>query len=298
MKTQIGISLILGILLLSGFSTLVSGLIVKDISISPATVEPGKRVSVSIELKNDLDDSVENVGVSLKLDLVPFAPETSSDSVIDKIKSDKSSTFNIGLIANPDAEAGVYKIPIVISYRVPNQTVPVTQTSTISLTVNAKPKLDLSAEGFLLAGKSQLNVKITNSGLAKARFLEVNMNDGNYKILSPNKVYIGDLNSDDFDSFTLEIYSQNPGTIIVPVNLVYKDFANNEYSEARELTMKVYSTQEAINLGLIQKSNTGLYVGLIILVIILWIVYSRVRKWLRNKKKDKGGSKNGRQCRL
>lgn len=265
---------------------LASALTIKDISISPSTVEPGKKVSVSITLENNFNDVVENVQVSLDLSKVPISPEASSTVFVEKIKEDKSDSFDFGLTINSDAEAGVYKFPVLISYNLNNKTVQ--EDAVISVTVNAKPKLDVNSEGFLLIGKNKLNVKITNSGLAKARFLEVNAGTGNYNLLSSGRVYIGDLNSDDFDTISYDLYVKNPGTLTIPLEIIYKDFANNDYQEDMQVSVRVYSQQEALNLGLIQKSNLSVYIGLIIVVIILWIIYSRLKKWLRNRKKNNG----------
>ena len=294
MKKQTALVIVLASLIfyLFGSSSLVSALNIDSVSISPQEVAPGKSVEVKIVLDNNLDEDVSNVDVSLNLATAPFAPEKTTEVFFDEILSDKSKDAIFDLIANSDAESGVYKIPLTISYDTENGSEK--KATFISITINGKPELSLNADNFLLVGNNKLTIKITNSGLAQAKFLELNAQSGaGYSIISSSKVYIGDLNSDDFDTFSLDIYAKNSGTIMVPVEMKYRDFANNDYTKNFDVPVRVYSQDEALKLGLVQKSNTGVYIGLAVLVIILYIVYSRLRKWQR-KKKANSRTENGR----
>lgn len=267
--------------------SIASAITISQISVSPNTVEPGKTASVRVTLENNFDDQVDNVQVGIDLSNVPLSPKSSSALFVEKIKSDKSDDFDFEISVNADADAGVYKFPVIIKYDLNNKTI---QEGTISsVTINAKPILDLSTDSFLLANqKGTLNIKITNLGLAKARFLEANLeSSAGYQLLSSSKNYIGDLNSNDFDSVSIIVYVKNPGTVSIPVNLVYKDFANNDYSESKTVSVRIYSQEEALNLGLVKKSNTGTYVALVIVLIILYLIYRRIRKWARNKKANR-----------
>ena len=267
--------------------SLASALTISSVSSSPNSVEPGKKVSINIVVENN-DETIENVDVVLKLDNVPFAPQTSSESHVDKIKADKSESFEFGLIAGADAEAGVYKIPLTITYQLNNQTQ--VKNSVISLEVNAKPALEVNANGFVLKNqKNKVTLQITNKGLAKAKFLEVDLGTGNYDLLSANKVYIGDLNSNDFDSVSFDIFVKGDSSLSLPVTLTYRDASNNVYNENSMVSVKAYSNDEAIKLGLVTKSNTGVYVIVIVVLIILYVVYRKIKKW--RKKKNNSGSK-------
>jgi len=294
MKKQTALVIVLASLIfyLFGSVSLASALNIDSVSVSPQEVAPGKSVEVKIVLENNLDDDVSNVDVSLNLANVPFAPEKTTEAFFDEILSDKSKDAIFDLVADSNAESGVYKIPLAISYDTENGSEK--KATFISITINGKPELSLNADNFLLVGNNKLTIKITNSGLAQAKFLELNVQSGaGYNIISASKVYIGDLNSDDFDTFSLDIYAKNSGTMVIPVEIKYRDFANNDYTENFDVPVRVYSQDEALQLGLVQKSNTGVYIGLAVLVIILYIVYSRLRKWQR-KKKANSRNENGR----
>ena len=67
----------------------------------------------------------------------------------------------------------------------------------------------------------------------------------------------------------------------------YKDTENKDITDVKVFPLKVYTREEALNLGLIQKDNKKLYFGLFIALIIIFIIYRKIKK---NKKKEK--SKN------
>jgi hypothetical protein len=288
MKNYIITSLTLAILMLialTGLAASVSAITISDISVSPGTIEPGGKAHITVKLENNFDSDVENVAVSVDLSKVPISPDTSSSVFTEKIKENKNDDFDFTLHAQADAEAGVYKFPLMIQYDLDGKTVQ--ETSSATLTVNAKPSLSLTADGYLIAGKNKVTIKITNTGLGQAKFLSVNAGEGNYKLLSSNEAYIGDLNSDDFDSVSFDINVVKPGTITIPVTLTYRDFVNNEYEEEDEVSVRIYSQQEAIQLGLVTQNQTGMYIGGVAVLIILYLIYRRVRKWAKQKKANR-----------
>lgn len=256
---------------------IVSAVTIESVTTTPSNVAPGSEVVIRLELENNLDEDVENVEVSLNLQNIPFSPKTSSDVSVDEISEGDSEKVSFTLIADSGAEAETYKIPLTITYKIGNQTK--TKTSFISAIVNAKPVLTLTSESQLIQGQNnEFQIQITNKGLARAKFLDITLGSGNYELLSSREVYIGDLNSNDFDSASFDIHVNGAGTISVPVTVSYQDSANNPYTESQVLILKVYSQKEAQDLGLIQKSNTLLYIGILVVIVLAWIIYRRIRK--------------------
>jgi hypothetical protein len=104
-------------------------------------------------------------------------------------------------------------------------------------------------------------------------------------ILSEKEKYLGDIDSNDFDRVDYEIYvnSDAPNTLTLPVHLEYRDATNKKFSENRILNLNFYSLEEAQALGLIEKTNFGIYV-LILLLVIGYIVYRIIRKRRKKKK--------------
>ncbi len=266
-------SLILGIVLIS----LVSGLNVNDVCVSPEEVVPGSEFNINIEIKNNFDVDAENVVVTLNLAELPFAPTTSSEDYEEKIRDGDSENFKFDLIADGSAEAGTYKIPVHVDYELDGEGK--TKDFTISVVVNAQPEFVLGSDSLLIAGKkNEVDIEITNKGLARAKFLEIKISGAGFDILSEEEVYIGDLDSDDFDSAKFEIFTKNPGALTIPVTLTYRDATNKVYSESKVLQLRVYSIEEAENLGLIPRDNTLIYVGAVIILVIMWYIYRKIKK--------------------
>jgi hypothetical protein len=254
-----------------------SALTIKDVSTDPSEVAPGEKVDVSIEFKNELDGDIEDIEVLFDLRNVPFAPESVSEIFIDILDEDDRETETITFFVEGDADAGIYKIPILINYLY--EDVIKTKTATISVVINSEPSLSLNVDGVLIRNqKNEVNVRITNSGLNKAKFLEIEIGNGAYEIISSKKVYIGDLESDDFDTASFEIFLRDSSLVSFPITLRYKDSLNNAEVDNVILQAKVYSVEEAERLGIIQKSNSKTYFSIILVFLILFFGYRKIRK--------------------
>ena len=58
------------------------------------------------------------------------------------------------------------------------------------------------------------------------------------------------------------------------------------------LPVKVYTQEEALEAGLIKKSNSGMYLGIIITLVLIYVIYRQMKK--RNRKKKNSQNNNGR----
>ena len=283
---------------------LASALVISDVLTSPSTVQPGQTVTLSFNVENNAGDEINDVTIILLLNgftqtitgtsfqqvyaAVPLSPYQSSNiQTFDRIKEDKSENLEFELIVNSDADSGTYKIPVQMDYKIGNNKT--TDVGVISVIVNAKPILSVSSENAGIV-KSQVNdvtIKIVNSGLGDAKFLSVKIGAINgASIIGADSFYIGNINKDDFDTVKLSLsLNQNSQSIIsIPLEITYKDSTTKEYIQAENVAVKAYTNQEAIKIGLIQKSNIGLYIGLVILVIVAYIVYRIIRGILKRRK--------------
>ena len=211
MNKQTSLTIISAILFicLIGFA---SALTITSVSTNPDTIAPGETSQIIITLKNNADIDIEDVSVNLDLTNVPFAPfESGSDFFTNEILESKTKQASFNLIALNDAKSGIYKIPVKISYTEDN--VIKTQSSLISLMINSQPIIEVSVDdGLLLKGKeNKVTFKIVNKGLADAKFLEIETKGStSYNILSAEKIYVGDVDSDDFQTVDFQMFfSQN-----------------------------------------------------------------------------------------
>lgn len=269
------------------FTSLASALTMGDVTTSPNVVAPGGSLTIEMDLENNGDVDIKDISASLDLTQVPFAPYNSaSEYSIDEIKDGRTKSVLFKVIVLNDATSGIYKIPAHITYS--EESIIKTKNSLVSVTVNSAPIIDASLEeGLLLKEKeNKVSIKIVNKGLSNAKFLEVEIGGGSYTVLSPKNVYIGDIDSNDFDSVEFNIFFKDSAssTITLPITVRYKDSLNKEYSEDFSLQAKVYTTDQAIQLGLLTKNNTTLYILVIVILIIIWIIYRRIKKRRKLKK--------------
>jgi len=300
MKPKTKIILGLAILVLYGFSIVsfslagLSALTISSVTTTPVEVAQGEHTNIKIELDNDGDYDLNDVSVSLDLSAIPFAPYSSSSEVsFDEIREGRTKAAEFEVVALNIATAGIYKIPVHISYTDTEDDSQKTKDSVISVTVNSVPVLGVHIEDGLLlkSSNNKLTVQIVNKGLSDVKFLEVDLEPSTYyDILSQNSVYIGDISSDDFDSADFQVYFKTtaPGKFSIPVTIIYKDPTNKQYTESFNVPVSVYTTKEAIDLGLMSKSRTSLYTGIIIVLLIVYFIYRYFRKRSKLKRMNGG----------
>ncbi len=270
--------------------SLVSALSIIDVESTPEEIMPGETAKVSIEIENTFGDEIKNLNVKLDLSEVDaFAPyKSGSEKFLDSLDEGDDEVFNFNIIALPTASSGIYKIPVIITYSNISGELQPEKREEISLIVNSPPELSIFSEDTILIRdrENTFSIKVVNSGLSDIKFTYLIVNDIiGVKFISEKEQYIGDINSDDFDSIEYHAYI-NPSassSIKLPVTLRYRDATNKEFIEQKEITLKVYSIKEAQKLGLIKKPNYAIPFGVGSL-IIFYIAY-RIRKKRKLKKR-------------
>ena len=164
--------------------------------------------------------------------------------------------------------------------------------STIGIIVGAKPELSLTLDESTIYERKkagELVIKIVNKGATDIKFASLKLMPGkDYDILSSDEVYLGNIDSDDFETADFKIYAGSPkeDRINIPLALEYKDANNNDYSTNANLALKIYSSSEAKRFGL--KAGNGLVGNMVVILIVAVGLFY----YLRHKKR-KNKSKNG-----
>jgi len=273
--------------------SLVSAVSIKDVTSSPNEVAPGEVISVTIEIENIFEDDVYNLNVKLDLTSAPFAPyQSSSEDFLDELEEGKEEKFTFKLIALPSASSGIYKFPVEISYEDEDENKS-EKTELISLVVNSEPELRvwLDDSAILIRNKeNSFSIKIVNSGLADVKFVYLSVDDiVGVRFLTEKEQYIGDIDSDDFDSVEYNIYLDDSAssTINIPVTLKFKDATNKEFIETQMVSLKTYSLKEARELGLVEKPN---YIWPVVGIILVGGYF--IRRYLKKRKKKLKSKRN------
>jgi hypothetical protein len=248
-----------------------------------ASIYPGEEGKVSVELHNNDNFDIEFVSMALNIGTLPFITVGSSEKSIDEIDEDDEESVTFIIKPSTDITPGDYEIPYTLKYTNVDTGISATKTGSFGLKVNAKTEIAFSAEtkNNIIRQKGKITLKIVNKGLGELKFVSVQVFPQGYDLLSPDTTYIGNIGSDDSDSASFDVFFNSLSPSLY-AKITYKDLDNQDQSKTITLPIKVYTEEKALEIGLIKKNNTLLYTGIFIVLIIIWIIYRKIKK--RNKK--------------
>jgi len=277
--TKIITSLILTVMLAS----LASALIVEDVSVGKLT--PGEQTSLSVDVRNDGSNTIKNVNLVLDFSNLPISAVGNSVDGVDEIQDDDSESFAFTIKASSTSKLGTYSVPYTITYT--NQSSSIKGTISVEVTGDVNLEYSAVTETPILNQQGKVSLKIVNKGMADARFVNINLNPQGFTLLGSNEDYIGTVASDDFETASFDVIF-NSQSALLNAQIEYRDFDNNLKTDIINLPLTVYSQEQALQLGLVKKNNTFIYVIVVVALIILYLVYRAIRRRLRRKKAEAG----------
>lgn len=260
-------------------NTLEPTLVIDGFFTTPDEVAPGSQLALSLRLDNVASFDLRNIDVSIDLSKVPFSPIKGVDKDnFNQLSRNSRVTKQINLIVDPEAQAGIYKIPLKVSY-LDEFGAKYFKESLISIKIGSVPKIEISQESskLVVGQKSEATIKLVNNGLTKIKLLTINLEAVNAELVSSASVYLGDLDVDDFQTFDVELFTGSQGPVLV-LKLDFKDANNKDFSETVNVPLKIYSRDDAKRLGIVQESNAFIYVIIIIVVLIIYFVYRKLKR--------------------
>jgi|SRR3989344_48979 len=294
-KIILGISILFALQII--LINLVSALTIENLVVSPSEAKPGQDVTISMTLNNNENKDITNIVVTEDITSLgaasPLRLGTNSQVSIDKIKKNDQESVDLYIDVLENAKTGVYNVLISVTYLDSNnKTIPRTSIATIS--VSSQPIISVEKEDsvVLKAQNSEISIKVVNKGLADVKFLEIQLGENSgYKLLSPGNVYIGDVDSNDFQTAQYKIFvNQNAGnTLSLPISLSYKDGLNKQYTQQENINMRVYNIKDAQQFGLVATSKASIYIGIIIIVILIYIIYRVIKNRRKRKEREEAG---------
>ena len=280
-------------------TTLAAILYVKEVTTD--TVAPGATSTIGITLKNLADSAVKDVRVKLnfvefidtpagiEVREVPLSPVGSSDEkAVKLIQGQEQLTLNFDVIVDPSTDAGVFKLPLSISYN-DLQGVNYSRNNFVGFVIGSGPELVVNLDSSTAnraETKGEVVMRLVNRGLSELKFVYVTLGQlDDFELLSPAQVYLGNIDSDDYETAVYQLYVKKgvQGEIELPLTVEYRDASNKPYQESMQLTIRVYSDKEAKEFGLVKKSKV---VGIVIVLIIVvggFFVYRKLRKKAKRK---------------
>ncbi|MFB6075935.1 MAG: COG1361 S-layer family protein [Candidatus Aenigmatarchaeota archaeon] len=269
-----------------------AALIVENVSLESETIAPSKTEEVIITLKNLADSYLKNIDVSMDLssDDIPLITIGSSTvKRIQKIGPAETASVKFDLKASSIADQKAYKVPINIEFENDAGT-SFSKEEYTGIIVGGKPELETNLVkidgGFFKAGTTkEVSISLINRGLSDAKFVNMKLEDGeNYKVVSSSKVYIGNMESDDYESSSFNVYIENGvEKISIPVKLIYKNSEGNSMEETHFIGIETYDDSEISKFNL-SESNGTLYMIVILVVVVIGGFFG-YRKWKSKKVK-------------
>ena len=258
-------------------------LIVTSVESIPNKIQPGQEAQVKINVKNQANFLLKDI--TLKLDLtsntLPFAPIKSvTEQRIDSLSESQETQFTFDIISLPSAKPDIYKIPIKITYYDQfNQFY--TKDDVIALIVSSTPSLDINIDKSELieSKKETLSINLVNRGLSNIKLLNIEiLNSNQFNLLSSKNIYIGNLDSDDSETIDLDLIPIKKNTITIPLLVTYKDTNNQDYSIQENIEARVYSVNEAKQIGLIKPNGFLRVMAFLVIIVFIYIIYRRRKR--------------------
>jgi len=256
-----------------------------SIRTDPEIIKPGDEVKMILTLKNTVPVLMKNIDINFDLsaDDSPFTPiRTTTKRSLTSLNKGSSKDLIFNLAVDADADPKVYKIPLEIDYEDEFGNVYSIDTLT-GLKISTEPELQYSIEKsdvYKAGNAGEIGIKIVNVGLADIKLLSVELEESNnYDIISVPEVYIGNLESDDYETAEFRIYvNSRSKELPLILNVRYKDSFNEVYEQNEVILLSLYSSSELSKFGIVKGGRGGNPIVYIILVIFAYLFIVEWRK--------------------
>lgn len=243
------------------------------------SIGPGNIVRLEFDLVNHGDGSAKDIEISLNQSNL-FAVSGSGENFVNEIKPDNSVELSFVLTIDPSVSAGTHSIPVSLAYLDEIRNENYSTTEYIGLTISGEYNFIVtlhSQEASTPGTLTSATVKIINAGDQKARFLTVNVLSSDPLIdITPQTVYIGNLNSDDYDTqkFSFKTQEVAPGTYPLRLEIYYKDMYGMGYTEQHSVNVRLYSADELPGGGV---SPSVIAVVGFVVILVGYFMFKRLR---------------------
>ena len=258
-------------------------IIIKNISTTPESLIPGEGAVLKMIVENTAAGFVNDIVITFNsTDEIVLINDFSREKIA-RLESGESRVVEFDIIVLPNIGEGIYTPGIIIEY-VNHVGEERSDIGEIGLAVKGAPKIFAKIDSTEIHSKNKIgevSITFVNDDIADLKFLTVELQESeDYKIINSNKEYVGDLDSDDFEAvdFRLKIETRKD-KISLPLKLTYTDALNNKKIETIETTLTIFSAKE---LGLDSGNNSGIFIGIVIVVGVGYWYYKK-----RKKKKKK-----------
>jgi len=240
-------------------------------------IYPGDSATLTLEIRNIGNGKARNIRALYANSSGAILPSGSAVAYVESLEPGKTKMVDIPISIMGDAEAGSYSVNVVVSYEDEDGTPQTELARSIGLGVQSNIELKTYFDNGRVIQNipSEVVISIANTGPSTAQYLEVMPTSKSGFKVTPEVIYIGNLESDDFDTAEFEITSANAGDQQLELQLVYKDKFNNEQMVTRKIGITALTPKEAAAFE--QRSLAPYFLLLILIGVGIWY-------WRRRKK--------------
>lgn len=254
-----------------------------------SSLQPGKMVTVSFDLVNEGLGTAKDITVSVAQDSNFVTSGSSGEFFISTLGKSQSQHIVFNLAVSPDASIGTVTIPIILSYSDDTRSTSYNKTQEIGVQITGNYNFiaTVDSQDVIASGTSgYVTIKLANGGNQEAFHLLINVLNSDNFSASPTTIYVGNLNSDDYDSekILVDVGSVELGYYPLNINVSYEDSFGNSYNALYPVSVLV-STKAEYTLANPPQTPIGLFVIAIIIIVVVFIAYRKgyFHKILRRK---------------
>jgi len=257
-----------------------STLSIESAATTPGRIPPGEEATLSFQIKNVGQTKLRNVKVTLDLTGLSLTTVGGSTSkTIAQIGADETTTFSFSLLAYPEATAQATRVPVTLTYQ-DEQGNEQNQSESVGLVIGSAPELRVYLESTTLTKESpqgEIVVKFVNRGLSEIKLLEMELvsNDAVGTVAESPVVYVGNIDSDDYESADLTVKATED-EFILPLRVKYRDALNKEYTDEINLPVTLQS-----------KNSHSSFPSWMVWLLIIVLAAAAVWYWRFRSKKRK-----------
>jgi hypothetical protein len=261
----------------------------------PEVAVPGEDIELKLIVKSLTSSQIRDVKLSLDIEDTAtttyyFAPiGSANEQVIETIGANQEKEVTFTLATSPDTPIDVEKIPLTMTYYDDDGT-EYTKSYIVGIKMYEEPSYSFALEDKTIykeLQKGKVTFSIADIGKTNLNYLEIELMEQPlyYTILSNNKVYIGNLESDDFDTAEFEIYSEDSlaGELPLKVKIRYKDDYGKYFEQTEEINVELYNKQQLTKYGLETPAGAGMIINVMLLIIVTVFWVSMIMNLAKNK---------------
>lgn len=248
---------------------------VEDVSL-PERVVPGSTHQMNVTLQNNANTHFNSIDARVDLtDSTPIVVSDTNRKRVQQLDGGEQVTLSYQLLIDEDADRGVYRIPLDLSYdNIAGNSFVVEESTGVAIGGMTDIEASLERTEIRTAGtRGSVTVRVVNRGQGQAKFVSISVpqNDEShsYELLSTNEIYLGNMIPDDYQTAEYDVYvAGNQSAISVPLDVSYVDARGETVEKSFDVDVTLYEQSALERYGLVSSSSNMLPIAIVILIVL------------------------------